>query len=372
MNTVELPSEKFDNCIQMEKMKKIFPIFFLIFVFVATACRKSSAPRFTPEPAPARVAAPTTALDLSPVENQIAEAEGVVEQTISAPSGMQVVYIREGNLWSWTEAGGKIQVTGTGDLSTVHLSDDGQMVAIMRGREVWIIRVNGMDARLLVTEQAEGGTLQFAPNETLLAVSTSDHIDVVDFNVGSSLTVVTYPALPESYYPKVIWSPDAIGFKTVIPPQSESGQAELLFVFPDGTVGSLAKFALVPLSESLPFLSPDGGYIIYVAKVDNGQESLYLMDSSGATRPYGEAAVNVHAICWLPDSKRFIYTSSDPARTLLGDVAGTPSEITLEEYQMVRWIDAEHFLALQDGNLYLADSASGKMLIDTSVTDFDS
>ena len=39
---------------------------------------------------------------------------------------------------------------------------------------------------------------------------------------------------------------------------------------------------------------------------------------------------------------------------------------------MVRWIDAEHFLALQDGNLYLADSASGKMLIDTSVTDFDS
>jgi Tol biopolymer transport system component len=183
--------------------------------------------------------------------------------------------------------------------------------------------------------------------------------------------VVTYPAIPHGYYPEVVWAPDAFGFKMVIPPQTETGQGELLFVFPDGTLASLAKFALVSPAESLPRISPDGGYVIYVAKMGTGKESLYLMDSSGATKPYGEPGERLRTYGWLPDAKHFVYRQESPARTFLGNVTGMPKEIVLENYQMIRWVDAERFLAIQDGKLYLGDMNGAKTGIDTDVSDFD-
>jgi Tol biopolymer transport system component len=290
---------------------------------------------------------------------------------IAAPSGLRIVYLREGNLWSWTEATGTIQLMDTGDISNVRLSNDGQSLAYMRGPEVWLVGMDGQNARLLATQKSAGGTLWFAPNGSLLAVSTNDHIDAINLQDASATTVMTYPAIQNNYAPEVIWTPDASGFKTVIPPQMETGQADFLFVFTNGTVANLAKFALVPLSESLPYFSPDGGYIIYAEKLNDGNESLYLMDSSGATRPYGEAAAKVRALGWLPDSKRFAYTFEDTSRTFIGNVNEPPVEITLEGYQTLRWVVGEHFLGLQDGSLYLGDLNNGKTLIDVQVSDFD-
>ena len=125
---------------------------------------------------------------------------------ILSPVGLRVVYLREGNLWSWTEAGGSQQLTGTGDMSIARLSDDGQLLAFMRGREVWTVRMDGTDARLLITLEDEGATLWLAPNGTLLAVSTTNKIDVIDLTEGTSTTVVTYPPIPGDYYPEVAWS----------------------------------------------------------------------------------------------------------------------------------------------------------------------
>ena len=127
----------------------------------------------------------------------------------------------------------------------------------------------------------------------------------------------------------------------------------------------------MPLSESLPYLSPDGGYIIYAAKLNDGNESLYLMDSSGATKPYGETASRVRALGWLPDSQHFAYTFEDSSRTFIGNVNEPPIEITLDEYQTLRWVDGEHYLGLQDGSLYLGNLNNGKTLIDAQVSDFD-
>ena len=360
-------------------MTKPYSIFLLtlILTLASVACG-SATPILTgtlpPAPEPATVAATTSVSqpDASPVASPtVAEPGTGATQRVSGPSGLRVLYIREGNLWSWTEASGNVQLTGTGDMSTARISYDDQSLAFMRGREVWTVSMDGTDARLLVTQGDAGGALWFAPNGSFLAISTKDHIDVVDLNTSVSTTVVTYPTLAHAYYPEVVWSPDSFGFKTAIPPQTESGQAELLFVFPDGTQASLAKFALVPLTESLPYLSPDGGYLIYVAKVSDGKESLYLMDSSGATKPYGEPADRVRAYGWLPDSKHFVYGQENPARTFLGNVVGPPAEIVLENYQTIRWVDAEHFLAMQDGDLYLGNMNGGKKLIDVGVSDFD-
>jgi hypothetical protein len=124
----------------------------------------------------------------SNLESATAEATVVIEQTVSAPSGLRVVYLREGNLWLWTEAGGNVMLTGTADLTAMRLSKDGQSLAFMRGPEVWTIRMDGTDARLLVIQDKEGGALSFSPDGSYLAVSTADHIDAIDLKSGTHRT----------------------------------------------------------------------------------------------------------------------------------------------------------------------------------------
>lgn len=351
-------------------MKKSFSIFFLTLLIGLLACG-TTAPRSTPEPAPVAGSSSTPESASAPQSSPVVQLESTPAQTISAPSGLRVVYIRDGNLWSWTEAGGSVQLTETGDMSSVHLSDDGQLLAFVRGLEVWTVRMDGTDARFLSRLDKEGSALWFAPVGSLLSISMKDRINVIDLNNANSTTVVTYPTIPDGYYPEVVWSPDGLGFKTVIPPQTETDQAELIFVFTDGTVASLAKFTMLPVTESLPYISPDGGYIIYVANLDGDKESLYLMDSSGATRPYGEPGENIQAYGWLPDSKQFAFGAENSQGIYLGNIGGPPVEITVASSSEVRWIDTESYLTLENSDLVLGNISAGKLTIDSDVQTFD-
>jgi Tol biopolymer transport system component len=286
---------------------------------------------------------------------------------------LQIVYLQDGNLWSWTELDGNVMLTGTGDLSAVCLSADGQLLAFMRGAEVWTIRMDGADARSLLNLEKEGGLLSFAPDGSILALSTSDHIDLIDLKNSTSSTVLTYPALVNVYYPQVVWSADGTGFKTVLPPAAEAkGQSEFLFVFTSGKKASLARFEMVSADESSPLISPDGGYVIYVAKQEKDKESLFVMDSSGASKPYAEPAQNLHAYGWLPDSTHFLYARDGQQRMLMGTVTGeSPVEMVFEKYETIRWIDPAHFLAMRAGNLYVGDINGGNVLVAEDVSDFD-
>jgi hypothetical protein len=349
-------------------MKKTLLIFFSILFLGTLACggtapSATEAPQTDPTPVPVIDASPTPPPLDSPTEV-------VVEPTLS-PSGLRVLYIRMGNLWSWTDASGSVQLTDTGDMSTVCILPDGQLLAFMRGPEVWTVRMDGTDARLLMTQNLDGAALWFAPNGSSLGISTQDHIDVVDLNTSNSSTVVTYPALPHGYYPEIVWTPDSSGFKTVIPAPMDSGQAELLFVFTNGTIASLAKFAMVPLSESWPHISPDGGYIIYVARINESSEALHLMDSSGATKPYGQAGEKIRVLGWLPDSMHFAYSDLGLGKVYLGNIGGQSTEVAVAPAPIFRWVDAEHYLALENGELVLSDISGGNMQIDSNVRDFD-
>ncbi len=352
-------------------MKKTLFVLILILLIGIPACGTSTP---LPMPDPESATPADTASGPSPIA-QAAPTEGMSEtpagNPFPAPSSLRVVYIRDGNLWSWTEESGSVQLTGTGDISTARLSEDGQLLAFMRGREVWTVRMDGTDARLLATLDDGSASLRFAPTGSSLAVSTGDQIDVINLADITSTTVLNYPAIPDGYYPEVNWSPDASGFKTIIPPQNESGQAELLFVFTNGTVASLAKFQMLPPSRSSPFISPDGGYIIYAAKLNDGNESLYLMDSSGATRPYGEPAESIRAYGWMPGSKQFVYGEDHVQRAYLGNVAGAPTEIQVALPSMIRWIDAEYYLALENGDLIFGKLNAGRSKIDSDVQTFD-
>jgi hypothetical protein len=370
MLTVESSLVNYGLEINEGTMKTPVSILFLTLLLGIPACG-SAAPLTTPEPAPITLATTTPVTEIGTPESPPPTPTTSLSTDILSPSGLRVVYLREGNLWSWTETGGSQQLTGTGDMSTARLSDDGQLLAFMRGREVWMVRMDGTDARLLNTLEDEGAALWFSPNQALLAVSTKNKIDVIDLTDGSSTTVVTFPAIQEGYFPEVAWSLDSSGFKTVVPPQTPSGQAELLFVFTDGTVASLAKFSMVSLSESLPYFSPDGGYIIYVANLEGETKSLFLMDSSGATRPYGEPGQNIRAHGWLPDSKQFAYGAGNSLSSYLGNIAGPPMGIPVSFTSKVRWVDTEHYLALENTDLVLGDINGEKMPIDSGVQDYD-
>jgi len=351
-------------------------LIFLLTIILMTACA-TTAPQTAPVPAPeiqnepllqepTSVSIESSTAELNPPESV---SPGTVS-TVFAP-GLRIIYLRGGNLWSWTEADGNAQLTNTGDMSAINVSEDGHLLAFMRFQEVWTVRMDGTDARKVGELPASGGHLRLAPNGQLLLVSTNSHIDMFDLNTTSKNTVITYPIIPNGYAPEVVWMSDSSGFKTVIPAPVDGGLAEMMFVFPDGTVASLAKFAMVSPVESYSYFSPDSGYVIYVAKSDDGKDSLFLMDSSGATKPYGEPAEHVRAYGWLPDSQRFVYGEVDKQRTLLGDVGGSPMEVNYSISAPVQWVDDDKYITLQGGGLYIGDMSGASRSIDSDVTDFD-
>jgi hypothetical protein len=220
---------------------------------------------------------------------------------------------------------------------------------------------------MLATLPGDGGSPYFAPNGSLLAVSTPDHIAVLDLNTGSNTTALAYPAIP-GFTPQVVWATDSYGFKTVIPAGAEGGAAQLHYVFPDGTTASLGSLDLAPLGESLPLISPDGGYVIYATRQGADGRSLMLMDASGATRPYSELAARIRAGGWYPDSKRFVYLSEGAGSAFFtGSVDGQPQMGAPFDPLLGRWVDAGRYLLLENGTLSLGDLGGGRWSIASGV-----
>jgi len=223
----------------------------------------------------------------------------------------------------------------------------------------------------------QGGRLTFSPDGKTLVVSSRTSIDILDLAASTRITAHSYPAIANyetGYLPQVEWAPDSSGFKTVIPPDAENGinlgPAQFLYIFPSGIVARLASFELVPLYEALPSLSPDGAYVIYAARADQGK-ALYLMDSSGATRAYSEASEAVSVYGWAPDSKHFVYGSGNPLRFFLGSVEAPPIEFPVTNPETLQWIDARKFAMLESQGLFIRDLDGASMVIDAPVNEFE-
>ncbi|MFZ5910458.1 MAG: hypothetical protein ACOYYU_10625 [Chloroflexota bacterium] len=347
-------------------------LFVLTLALAALACG-TSAPQT--QPGLASPSLPAPALQATPAP-PLAETTSVSPQSLPAAdspvpaAGLQVAYLNGGNVWMWNEAGAR-QLTFDGRAVAAALSKDGSLLAFLRGAEVWTVRVDGSSEQLLAALPGDGGSPYFAPNGSLLAVAAPDHIAVLDLNTGSNTTVLAYPAIP-GFIPQVAWAMDSYGFKTVIPTSAEGGAAQLHYVFPDGNVANLGSLDLAPLGESWPLISPDGGYVIYAARNGEDGRSLMLMDASGATRPYGEPAARIRVGGWYPDSKHFVYISEGTGGGALftGSVDGTPQVGAPFDPSLGRWVDAGHYLLLENGTLSLGDLGGGKWLIAGGVQEY--
>lgn len=347
-------------------------IFLGALMFMTLACGTSAPPA---QPLLASPSLPVPGLQATPAPT-MAEMVPFLTSTLPAsglmPSvtGLRMVYLSGGNVWLWSETSTR-QLTFDGRAVAIALSKDGSLLAFLRGQEVWVMGVVGSGERLLASLAAAGGRLFFAPNGSLLAVATPDHIVVLDLNTGSKTTVLTYCAIP-GYIPQVVWAVDSYGFKTVIPSSAEGGAAQLHYVFPNGTVANLGSLDLAPLRESWPLISPDGGYIIYATRHGPDGRSLMLMDASGAARPYGEPAGRIRAGGWYPDSRRFVYLSEGTTESIVltGSIDGPPQMGVLFDPALGRWVDDGHYLLLENGSLSLADTRGGRWVIASDVQDY--
>jgi dipeptidyl aminopeptidase/acylaminoacyl peptidase len=223
----------------------------------------------------------------------------------------------------------------------------------------------------------QGGRLTFSPDGSTLVISSRTSIDVLDLAAGTRTTAHSYPGIANyetGYLPQVVWSPDSSGFKTVIPPDADNGvnlgPAQFLYIFPNGTVARLASFELAPLYETLPSISPDGGYVIYAARADQGK-ALYLMDSSGAARAYSAVSEAVKVYGWTPDAKHFVYGLGNPPRAFLGSVDAAAVDFPGMSPESVVWVDAQKFLALEEQSLVLKDLGGARMELASPVSKFE-
>ncbi len=134
---------------------------------------------------PAQTTPTPTPWDYTPPLPEVA-ATPVPVDAFEAPTGLQIAFIKDGDVWLWTaEQRQSIPLTDIGDAEGyLRMSDDGQLVAFVRGWDgLWLVGTDGTEARSLVTS-AELGELdpegtgpalnrfEWVPGTHLLAFNT--------------------------------------------------------------------------------------------------------------------------------------------------------------------------------------------------------
>lgn len=132
-----------------------------------------------------RLMTPTpTPWDYVPPASEVALAPASVD-AYEAPPGLRIAFVSEGDVWLWTaEEREAIPLTNIGDAEgDLRISDDGQLVAFLRGKDLWMVSTDGTDERSLVTSTKLGemdpdgagaalNRFEWVPGTHLLAFNT--------------------------------------------------------------------------------------------------------------------------------------------------------------------------------------------------------
>jgi hypothetical protein len=103
----------------------------------------------TPPPAPDAPETSEAPLELAPTSTG--------DSFVAPTTTLTIVYVVGGNVWFWEEGGVGLQLTDTGNVLDVFLSDDGQVAAFTASldvytEELWAVNTDGSDLRRLVGE----------------------------------------------------------------------------------------------------------------------------------------------------------------------------------------------------------------------------
>ncbi len=139
----------------MSVNKKIILVL-AVLLLASLACEYLPAPTPTPNVDVVATAVAGTQTAVAAVDPVTNTPEPTAELTVEPPPFLQVVYVKDGNVWYWDEDGVNLQLTSLGDVTSVVLSDDGQVAAFVRGtdyihEQLGAVNTDGTNLRTLVS-----------------------------------------------------------------------------------------------------------------------------------------------------------------------------------------------------------------------------
>jgi Tol biopolymer transport system component len=186
-----------------------------------------------------------------------------------APAGLQVAFVRDGQLWLWTAGTGQAVALASADDTSgqVKLSDDGAIVAFVRENTLWAVNRDGSEERQLLSaadldalapsdEGAILNRLAWVPGTHTLALNTqlnlayglvlNDDLHLVDAETGAFTTLLPPGEGGEFYY-----SPDGSRIAVVTPGEislvdADGGQREQVLTYTPVNTGSEYRFYAQP------------------------------------------------------------------------------------------------------------------------------
>lgn len=379
-------------------IRRLLPLILIIMLVVLlSSCGWGNVPV---SPSTPSAAAPLTVTPTAPT----LPTPGTVPASITAiPAAwghlQRVVYAKANGIWLWDVTAAPKQLTHSEQDASPKISDDGLVIAFLRGSELWAVNADGTQERRLspifpqfdfaprshtvyladekylarvnadapalemVLDRDWGGRFVFSSNGAKIAVLRSDSISVVDADGNVQKTVFTFAPMADTV-PEVVWLPDGSGFKTVV---YVDGRAHLMFISADGAiVAKLAEFDASPSEANRPFISPDGAQVLYT-KTHSTDLELHTIDASTADKTYfSYPADTFGAVGWTPDSKHFVYRLGD--KLLLGP--GQPVALTdAPNMDSMVWVDGQRFLFVQNAELRFHVLGYASVVLDTGLLD---
>ncbi|MCP4142855.1 MAG: hypothetical protein GY755_21645 [Chloroflexi bacterium] len=391
---------------------------------------------------------PSTQEAAAPAENDapapVAPTAEIVQPTAApqpvTPSALMVAYVKDGNVYLWTEGGSSVGLINTADAREVRISSDGQRVAYVRelagaefAYELWSVNSDGgaLNPQLLISHaemsalkatsqfaEAEGigfdqfefrpgthdlyystvphflgpgyapnydlrmvnadtlakstlldfsqaGGFSFSPDGTQIALSTPDHISLINAD-GSNLrsSVLTYPLVGTyseyQYRPFPIWAVDSLSLRVAIPPEDTLAEptppTTLWFIPTDGSLATqLGTMLAVPFDWPNNAFSPDMSFTAYIKSIGEpteNQRELHIAYADGSGDIIFASGTSLQFRGWSPDATRFIYASNsvDDTGLYLGSISGEVSTISSSHNTMryVDWVDNARIIFIYD------------------------
>ncbi|MCX6028583.1 MAG: zf-HC2 domain-containing protein [Chloroflexi bacterium] len=330
--------------------------------------------------------------------------------TATLPAGAGVAYADLKGLWTLDRETGARQIVSGEGISSPAISLDRAWIAyrVLRGDhfELWAVRWDGKDARLLLAERdlpkddlAAGyserrfGDVRWIPGAATLALNVTViptagdvpptfELWMVDARTGARRLAVKMDAAA-----RPIFSPDGQRFALLQPATEKTREGSLAIYNADGTAGRvLLKFArgLAPrFYETQASWLPDGKTLLAAVTdpADSPEQlngiTLYRIGADGQAKSAGH--VDAFDSFWSPDGTRLAYTravnnSVDTRELWIANADGTnPRQYAmLRNGVFVNWSpDNVHFIYADANQVYLGGISQAPRCMGNAASVFD-
>ena len=159
-------------------------------------------------------------------------------------------------------------------------SPDGSRIAFARGRDIWIMDVDGSDARKLVGGRTGEFCPSWGPDGDTVAYTRGGDLWTTSVAVPRPRRIVRTEAVDE-YCPS--WSPDGSAIAYAHRRRrAGGGDWDIALMAPDGS--DRRRLTSGPVTEFAPDWSPDGAGLVFEAYDQFGSPTIVTIDSTGSSR----------------------------------------------------------------------------------------